>query len=121
MSAPTGRSRKRARTPSPTPLAPPKRSRTTPGEALMSVSHTLAKFSNSITTALAPPPSALATTPARRSKAVTTALAQEKWLSSSQMVSLIDYLRADPTAFDIYVILEDADLRQEWVRKQLGL
>lgn len=123
MSTPAGPSRKRARTPSPTPLIPPttKRSRTTPGEALMSVSHTLSKFSDSITTALAPPPSALSLTSIRRTEAVKVALAQEKWLTPPQMVSFIDFLRTDHNGFDFYLLIDDVIIRQEWIRKQLGL
>lgn len=116
-------SHKRKRTPSPSPSEPVKclRQRTAHGEALLSVSDSLAKFSSTIAAAFAPPPSALPATPVRRSQAVKIALAQESWLLPLQMVSFIDYLRSDPTAFDIYMILDDVDLCREWVRKQLDL
>jgi hypothetical protein len=117
-------SHKYVRTPSPTPSQPVKRprQRTAHGEALLSVSDSLAKFSTTIAAAFAPPPSStFPTTPACRSQAVKTALAQESWLTPSQMVSFIDYLRNDSTAFDIYMVLDDIDICKEWVGKQLDL
>lgn len=85
----------------------------------MSVS--LTDFGSKLSMALAPPaPSGLQPTPLRRNAAITYAQKNEKhWLTSRDMVAFIDYLRRDATAADVYMVLDEEDIRKDWVRTQL--
>lgn len=84
------------------------------------MSASLTQVGNALAAALAPPPNAIDPTPRRRSNAVAAALRVEKtWLSNNELVSFIDFLRGDQTAADIYLALDEPDVRKEWVRIQL--
>ena len=56
----------------------------------------------------------------RRSNAIGFAVRSKKgWLANTELVALIDFLRADQTAADVYIAIEEEDVRKEWVRIQL--
>jgi len=56
----------------------------------------------------------------RRSTAIGFAVCSKKdWLANLELVALIDFLRADQTAADIYVAIEEEDVCKEWVCIQL--
>lgn len=44
---------------------------------------------------------------------------EKHWLSTQEVVAFIDYLRRDPTAADVYMVLDEDDIRKDWVRTQL--
>ncbi|PPQ97013.1 hypothetical protein CVT26_006439 [Gymnopilus dilepis] len=106
-----------------TPSQPPaKRVRASQGAAaLQSMSASIADFGTAISAALAPPPPpAFDPSPVRRTAAVAAVLRLEAdWLSTRERVTLIDFLRSDRTATEIYLALDEADVRKEWVRCQL--
>lgn len=59
-------------------------------------------------------------TPRRRTNSIAFAQQTEKsWLTTRELVSFIDILRRDPTAFDVYLALTEPDVRMDWVRVQL--
>jgi hypothetical protein len=104
------------------PTRPAKRARAATGaEALLSMSNSMAGLGTALTAALAPPPATgLLPTPLRKTKAVTAAVRSERnWLTKTELVALIDFLRGDQNASDIYMALEEEDVRKEWVRIQL--
>jgi hypothetical protein len=89
-------------------------------DALQSMSESLVGFGTAITAALAPSVPILPPSPIRRMTAVTAVLHLEAdWLTLAQRVALIDFLRTDCTAADIYLALTETDIRKEWVRVQL--
>lgn len=98
-----------------------KRSRASTGaEALLNMSNSLTGLGTALTAALAPPSTGLLPTPLRRSNAIGFAVRSEKgWLANTELVALIDFLRADQTAADVYIAIEEEDVRKEWVRIQL--
>lgn len=84
------------------------------------MSEALVGFNTTIAAAFAPPASAIDPSPIRRTNAVTTALNLEGgWLTMAQRVALIDFLRNDRTAADIYCALTEPDVRKAWVQMQL--
>jgi hypothetical protein len=84
------------------------------------MSESLVGFGTAITAALAPSVPILPPSPIRRMTAVTAVLHLEAdWLTLSQRVALIDFLRTDCTAADIYLALTETDIRKEWVQVQL--
>jgi hypothetical protein len=85
------------------------------------MSTSLADFGTAITAALAPPPPpAVDPSPIRRASSVTTVLRLEAdWLTTGDRVALIDILRTDRTAAEIYLALTETDVRKEWVCVQL--
>lgn len=88
--------------------------------ALMSVAESLGVFNNTFATALAPPSTSVQPTPVRRTNAITTVLRLEKgWLTTTERVRLVDFLKADQSAADVYLALTEDDVRKEWVRIQL--
>lgn len=111
---------KRTREPATSPR-PSKRIRKSAGaEALSEVSSSLTEFGSKIAAALAPPPTLLQPSPIRRCKSITTAIKLEKaWLSTHELAAFIDILRADPHAFDVYLALDEDEIRREWVHIQL--
>jgi len=59
-------------------------------------------------------------TPCRQTNSIAFAQQTEKgWLTTRELVSFIDILRHDLTAFDVYLALTEPDVRKDWVRVQL--
>ena len=84
------------------------------------MSASLTQVGNALAAALAPPSNAVDPTPRRRTNAVAAVLRLEMgWLDHAQLVAVIDYIRADQTAADIYLALTEPDVCKEWVRIQL--
>ena len=84
------------------------------------MSESIAGFGTAIAAALGPPVPVLNPSPIRRITAVTAVLRLEaNWLTLAQQVALIDFLRTDHTAADIYLALTETDIRKEWVQVQL--
>ncbi|PPQ79922.1 hypothetical protein CVT25_002996 [Psilocybe cyanescens] len=87
---------------------------------LQDMSALLTQVGIALAAALAPPLNPIDPTPHRRSNAVAAALRVEKtWLSNNELVSFIDFLWVDQTAADIYLALDEPNVRKEWVRIQL--
>lgn len=98
-----------------------KRSRANAATALADMSASITQVGQALAVALAPPINAVDPTPLRRSNAVGAVLRLEgPWLSKSQLVDFIDFIRADQTAADIYLALSESDVRKDWVKSQLG-
>lgn len=88
----------------------------------MSIADSLAAFNTTLATSLAPPAAAPGTTasPVRRREATIAALTLEKnWLTVTERATFVDFLKSDLCAADIYMAIEETDVRQEWVRMQL--
>lgn len=120
---PTKRTRE-AETPSMNSQA--KRVRTSHGAAaLQNMSESLAGFGTALTAALQAPPPTVAVhvqpSPVRRTAAISALLHLEKdWLDLSDQVKLIDFLRTDITAAEVYTALEhQLEVRKKWVQAQL--
>lgn len=98
-----------------------KRARSSNGaNALMSMAESLGNFNTTLAGALAPPSAGMAPTPVRRSQAISALLRLEKnWLTTIERAILIDFLKSDQSAADVYLALTEADVRKEWVRIQL--
>jgi hypothetical protein len=99
-----------------------KRARSSVGaSALMSMTESLGNFNATFAGAFAPPLTGIAPTPVHRAKAIGTILDLEKgWLTVAQSVVLVDFLKSDQSAADVYLALStEADVRREWVRVQL--
>lgn len=81
----------------------------------------LTDFGSKFSMALAlPAPSGLQPTPLCRNAAIMYAQKNEKrWLTSQDMVAFINYLRRDATATDVYMVLDEEDIRKDWVCTQL--
>lgn len=83
------------------------------------MAESLGSFNTAMASALAPPSRGVDPTPIRRTKAVTAAMHLEKdWLTITQRVQLIDFLKKDQAAADVYLALTEGDVRMEWVRIQ---
>ena len=88
--------------------------------ALMSMAESLGTFNTTLANTFPPPPVAVAPTPVRRTNAIAMVLRLEKsWLTPTERVALIGFLKADQSTADVYLALTEADVRQEWVRIQL--
>ncbi|KAF8806876.1 hypothetical protein BYT27DRAFT_7100488, partial [Phlegmacium glaucopus] len=88
--------------------------------ALVSVAESLGAFNTAFATALAPPSTGVQPTPVCRTNAIATLLQLEKdWLTTMEHVCLVDFLKADQSAADVYLALTKDDVRKEWVRIQL--
>jgi len=86
------------------------------------MSESLAGFSNTLAAALAPPPPPIDPSPVRRASAVACLLRKEKeWLNATEQVALIEFLRKDQTAADVYMAITEAEVCGEWVCMQLEL
>jgi hypothetical protein len=84
------------------------------------MAESLGAFNTTFAGALAPPSTGVEATPLRRTKAIAMILKLEKdWLTTIECVSLIDFLKGDQSAADVYLALTEADVRKEWVRIQL--
>lgn len=86
----------------------------------MSMAESLGTFNTTFASALTPLSTGIPPTPVRRTKAITSILELEKnWLTAMQRAVLIDFLKTDQCAADVYLALTETDVRQEWVRIQL--
>jgi len=85
--------------------------------ALMSMANTLSNYNTAFATALAPPSTGVQPTPVHRTNAVTSVLQLEKdWLTTAEHVSLVDFLKTDQSATDVYLaLIEDETICREWV------
>ena len=84
------------------------------------MAESLGTFNTTFASALAPPSTGVEATPIRRTKAITAILQLEKeWLTTMERVCLVNFLKADQSAADVYLALTEADVRKEWVRIQL--
>ncbi|KAF8812913.1 hypothetical protein BYT27DRAFT_7085930, partial [Phlegmacium glaucopus] len=105
-----------------TPTRPAvKRARASNGaNALMSMVESLGNFNATFAGAFAPPSTGIAPTPVRRAKAIATILQLEKgWLTTRQCAVLIDFLKSDQSAADVYLAITEADVCRDWVQIQL--
>jgi len=105
-----------------TPIsAPAKRVRHSAGaDALLNMSVSFKDFGNKLATSLAPPSTGVPPTPCCRHDSIVAAQQLEKaWLTTCELVALIEFLRKDPITFDVYSALTEPDVRKEWVRIQL--
>ncbi|KAF5312245.1 hypothetical protein D9619_003790 [Psilocybe cf. subviscida] len=115
-------SAKRQRAPATPTRADVKRVRATGSAALMSIADSLTAFNTTLATSLALPAAGttVAPSPIRRREAITTALTLEKnWLTPTERATFVDFLKSDLCAADVYMAIEEVDVRQEWVRMQL--
>jgi len=84
------------------------------------MSEALAGFNTTSIAALAPPAPVIAPSPICRTNAVSTVQSlKADWLNITEQVVLIDFLRNDRMAADIYSALTKPDVCKEWVRIQL--
>jgi hypothetical protein len=85
------------------------------------MAESLGAFNTTFASALAPPSTSVEATPICCTKAITTVLQLEKdWLTTTQCVHLVDFLKGDQSAADVYLALtSEADVCKEWVQIQL--
>lgn len=85
------------------------------------MAESLSNFNTTFASVLAPPSTGIAPTPVRRTRAIAAVLELEKgWLTVAESVALVDILKLDQSAADVYLALTEEYIRQEWVRVQLS-
>ncbi|KIJ95275.1 hypothetical protein K443DRAFT_11513 [Laccaria amethystina LaAM-08-1] len=89
--------------------------------ALMSMAESLSTFNTTLAGAFAPPSTGVAPTPVHCTNAIFTILKLEKgWLMTNECAVLIDFLKSDHSAADVYLVLTEPDVHTEWVLIQLN-
>ena len=70
-------------------------------------------FGNKLATSLAPPSTGVPSTPRRRHDSIVAAQQLKRaWLTTRELVALIEFLPKVPTAFDVYSALTEPDVRK---------
>jgi hypothetical protein len=77
-------------------------------------------FGRKLASSLVPPSTGVPPTPRCRHDSIVAAQQLEKaWLTTRELVALIEFLHKDLTTFDVYSALTESDVQKEWVRIQL--
>jgi len=85
------------------------------------MSDSIDSFNQSISLALAPPPTLVVPTPIQHTNAIAFAAKHEKaWLTRTELIQFINYLHKDQITADVYMVMgEDSDVQKEWVHIQM--
>lgn len=114
----------RKRAASATPVSNVKKSRTTPAEKLFTgISTSMEHVSEVLSAAFPSSSNTLPPTPVHKQTAIKNAMRLERtWLTGCQLVSFINVLEKETFAAEGYeVVMEDEDLRKEWVKMKLNI
>ncbi|KAF5309877.1 hypothetical protein D9619_010561 [Psilocybe cf. subviscida] len=112
---------KRQCAPSTLPRPHAKQVRPSGSSTLASIADSFGTFTSTFANTLAPPTQpGIAASPVRHQQAVAAVQSCEKgWLTVTQCVKLIELLKKDQDAVDVYLALTEEDVRHEWFNLQL--